>query len=65
MVFFSVGNGATNCFTIFETLRDIGNYAMMPINTPRFSYPNGVINFEFMAALALRFLIANICMRWR
>jgi hypothetical protein len=69
MVFFSVGNGATNCSTIFETaqwtLHDIGNYAMMPINTPRFSYPYGVINFEFMAALALKFLIANICMRWR
>jgi hypothetical protein len=47
-----------------------GNCTMMPV-TPlrpcsantRFSYPYGTMNF--MAALAIRFIIANSCTRWR
>ncbi len=38
-------------------------HAETSANAPRFSYPYDAMNF--MAALAIRILIANSCTRWR
>ncbi len=63
--FFSVGEGAMNALRYWQlrddacTLYRLG--AETSANSPSFSYPHGAMNF--LAALAIKILIANSCIR--
>jgi hypothetical protein len=67
MLLFSVGNGTMNVLRYWQRRDDV--YTLYRLRdkisaiTPRVSYPYGAMNF--MPALAIGILIANICTRWR